>query len=235
MRNSLVLQPSHNTYRDLLEYFRQEKPLPPVLVNYLNWNYRNLDSRNFRSLLRYYQIPTAAKPYAFELHDEKLDSHVLKQLKKRLEIAAEETPSGVEMRLTPEQFAQLRAIAAVTNEIIFWHDSPYSPHLMGPRMFHGSIPHLVYIQWGDLLGVIKFEGVHRETEVPGNILIYFVSRRYRDTLQNLEEYRRRLTPQPSLQNIPPAQNLVETPQTSLYTTPRPILMPTPINAGMEGT
>lgn len=101
---------------------------------------------------------------------------------------------GVEVVLTPAQFILLRNIIPPTQffhlentieELLYYQGNQL---LAGAPFFEGGVPRVDFFQWGNLMGVVKYEELLGEKGIEGNILIYFEDLQDRTLLHAMHDY-----------------------------------------------
>lgn len=191
MRPSLILQPIHNSSVDILKTFAEAKPLTPDQVNYLDWHQHELSTPEFDPVLQYY-----LKNYANHGQDVKtsfllpheimnLESIVL--LKKRLKSMLENKKSRVSIAVTQPQFEAFKRYGI--HELIFYHGNQL---LTGAPFYEGGLAPVIYFQWGNFFGVVKYVVLYGEKALKANLLIYFEDIQDRTLDQCVKTYEAKL-------------------------------------------
>ncbi len=181
----LQLIPPRNPHAQLIKAFDAGKPLSAEQHHFLNWHYAQLSSPHLDPLLRYYRAPRAS----FLLPaNTVLTPTIIAHFKKRLALMLHHVAHGVEVKLTPPQFQALKTLTG--DALIFYHGNHY---LTGALFFPGGVAHVDYFQWGNLYGVVKYEFLMGETEVEGNILVYFEDMEERLLEECVKDYERKHT------------------------------------------
>lgn len=226
MREILILEPIHNTSADLLRCFANGKPLTPEQINFLDWHSTELSNPKLDPVLKYY-LETLRKKReqrfktSFLVPHEQINKEDIQKLKKRLQIFLKEKNSHVVIPVTPKQLEDFQAIAS--EELIYYHGNQY---LTGAPFFAGGIAPMIYFQWGNFFGVVKYCVLPEEKSLKANIMIYFEDMQDRDMNQFVKDYAYHLQRDVQLQHEMLA---IQHPQidTAQIEKPEPILTPTP--------
>ncbi|CAM4459993.1 MAG: hypothetical protein LEGION0398_MBIBDBAK_00884 [Legionellaceae bacterium] len=163
--------------------YKYGMPLTDAQYHFLWFNQHKL-GYEFENMAQYYRLnPTfkSGKTSFIQPH-EKLSPPDIQRLYKRLQLMLTGTRSSIELPLTLEQFLVLKN---GIGELIFYHGNQL---LTGAPFFAGGIPRVDFFQWGNLLGVVKYEELLSEKGVDGNILIYFEDMSDRELLQAIKDY-----------------------------------------------
>jgi hypothetical protein len=160
---SLKLEPVHNSYVDILNCFNKGKPLSPAQLNFLRRYHAKLSDPTFDRILNYYKI---TDPKTFVI-SKNLNRSFLGNLRSKIIYSLKDS-HDIRVQLSSKQFFQFKSL--LYNELIFFHGNQI---LTGAPYFTGGVPHVDFIQWGNLFGVIKYEELVGESALDGNILIHF--------------------------------------------------------------
>jgi hypothetical protein len=164
MSYTLKLEPHHSTYYDIITAFNSGKPLTPGQLNFLRSYHVKLSDPAFDAILKYYDVSG---------HKENLllgtvTREKLHRLKDRILGSVKIGKDRFGVVMSTQQFFQLKTLLA--HEIIFFHGNQL---LTGAPYFAGGVPHIDFLQWGNLFGIVKYEELLGENAIDGNIMIYF--------------------------------------------------------------
>lgn len=193
MRPKLILQPIHTTSADILKNFAGGKPLSSEQRQFLEWHQKQLSSAEFDPIFQYYieyYKKHQQKKYqgTFLLPHEELNFEDMVRLKKRIALFIQKKANRVVIPLTQKQFLQFKQYNI--QELIFWRGNQT---LTGAPYVPGGIPPVIFFQWGNLFGVVKYVILAEEKALRSNILIYFEDMIDRNLDQCVVEYQRKLT------------------------------------------
>ena len=200
MRPTLILQPIHNSSADILKCFAIGKPLSPEQVNYLDWHQQELSSFSLDPVLQYYlkAIRDHRHKYmsSFLIPHEELNLQDVQKLKKRIQSLLQQNikTSHVVISLTQKQLVEFKEYTI--QELIFWHGNQF---LTGAPFYPGGIAPVIYFQWGNLFGIVKYVVLPGEKQLKANILVYFEDMQERELDQCVAEYSERLKNEIQLQ------------------------------------
>lgn len=110
---------------------------------------------------------------AFTSEDQGISAVTVTELYQQLEKKLLNQDKGLELMLTPQEFAAIRPTIA---RIMYFHGNQA---LTSAPYFAGGIPQFVYFQWGNFLGVAKYASIGGERSSKGNVLVYFEELRER--------------------------------------------------------
>lgn len=215
MHPTLLLQPIHKNSTDILRAFALQKPLSPAQVNFLDWHQKELSSQSFDPIIKYYIHAQHSKRHqlnaSFLLPHEIINDEAIKQLKKRLIAMLMQKKSHSVIHLTQKQFLQFKQMTI--HELIYWHGNQF---LTGAPFFPGGIPPILFIQWGNFFGVVKFVILPGEKALKANILIYFEDMQERDLETCVHDFEHNLQQDLKLQKelvmTHETENAVESPK-----------------------
>ncbi len=195
-RPTLILQPVHNSSAEILRHFVEGKPLNSDQRNFLEWHQREISNTTFDPVLRYYLQHHNAQQYqgTFLLPHEALNFEGLQQFKKRL-LASLRQNNRIAVPMTQQQFMQFKA--AGIHELIFWHGNQL---LTGMPFYPGGIPPVIYFQWGNAFGIVKYVVLSGEKALKANLLVYFEDMEERHLEQCVKDYQLQLQKETELQN-----------------------------------
>lgn len=170
MKPTLVHQPNHYRYQELLVNFASGVPLSADQLNFLSNYEKTLSSPTLDPVLKYYLGPFHKKSeqHSFLMHRENFDATAAKELKRRLELLVDKKGERVKLKFTPKQFHELKNAAIPS--LILYHGNQF---LTGAPFYLGGIPHVVFFQWGNLFGVAKYAVLAEEKALKSNVFIYF--------------------------------------------------------------
>lgn len=198
---TLKLEPSHDSYLGIVKCFNEGRPLTPEQINYLRRFHAKISNTSFDRIVNYYGI---LRDKNVHLDRNQFTRPSLSQLKKQILTYLDEEGEEVNIRLTRRQFFQFRAL--LTNELIFFHGNQL---LTGAPYFPGGVPHVDFMQWGNLFGIVKYEELLGEIATDANILIAFEEMADRNIEQCINHYNAKPKPilMPTLQIKPIAPRL----------------------------
>lgn len=197
MRPTLILQPIHNSSADILKKFATGKPLSAEQQHFLDWHQKQLSNGWYDPILRYYLSTKRNKNIAhpsFLLAHEEMNFESIKQLKERIRLSLQEKAHPV-ICLTQKQYLQFRE--CTLRDLIFWHGNQF---LTGASFYPSGTPPMIFFQWGNLFGIVKYIVLSGEKSLKHNLLIYFEDRQERDLEQCVNEYQHRLAEDIKKQN-----------------------------------
>src|SRR3990167_4377787 len=186
MKPSLLNEPYASRFSDILRCFENGKPLSSEQIHFLARYEKLLSSYKLDPVLRYYlksQHYLAKKLPAITFSDTRFTHLSVQHIKQQVTQVLKENLSHVDLKMTPEQFAQFRLLSI--HELIFWHGNQF---LTGAPFYPGGIPHVIYFQWGNLFGIVKMNVLSEERALRGNILIYFEDMHDRSLYACVKEY-----------------------------------------------
>lgn len=191
----LILQPYHASTVDLLKCFAQGTPLSCDQLNFVEWHQQQLNSAEFDPVYKYY-IESAKKKHAVSksfILSEQFNAESIKQFKKRLNLFLQQKTSVI-FSLTQEQFEKFKELNI--HELIFLHGDQL---LTNAPFIPGGLPPVIYFQWGNLFGVVKYVILAGEKALKANLLIYFEDSQERNLDQCVLDYQNKLKTELELQ------------------------------------
>jgi hypothetical protein len=199
MRPILILQPFQNNSADILRCFAEGKPLSSDQRNYLDWHQKQLSSPEFDPVYKYY-IESIKREHressSFLMPTDVFNFASVQQFKKRLKMLLVNRLSGVAVHFTQKQLMQFNQVS--TSELIFWHGNQF---LTGAPFFPGGTPPVIFFQWGNLFGVVKYVIMAGDKTLKSNVLVYFEDMQERNLDQCVADYQRKLNEELAHQNI----------------------------------
>ncbi|MHB1946512.1 MAG: hypothetical protein ACYCQI_00175 [Gammaproteobacteria bacterium] len=190
MKPSLILQPTHQSSADILKSFTDGKPLSPDQLHFLDWQQKQLSSAQFDPVLKYYlqfnKMHTEKHRGSFLLHDEIINHEAIQKLKERIKLFLQQK-AKVAIPLNQNQF--LKFLELTMNELIFWHGNQL---LTGAPMYPGGIPPVIFLQWGNYFGIVKYLVLSGEKALKANLMIYFQDMQERNLEQCVAGYQLQL-------------------------------------------
>lgn len=229
MKPTLIHQPNHYNYQELLVNFASGVPLSADQLNFLANHEKLLSSHTMDPVLKYYLGPfhkKSSEHHSFLMHRENFDALASKELKRRLELLLVKKGERVKLQFTPKQFQELKNSAVPS--LILYHGNQF---LTGAPFHLGGIPHLVIFQWGNLFGVAKYVVLPEERALKSNVFIYFENMHERYIEECVKDFVKdmrhelQLLPQPAhthhLEKTAPQENYTHSP----YQIPRLSLSP----------
>lgn len=215
MRPTLYLHPIHGSSTAILRSFFDGKPLSSDQLNFLDWHQHELSNACYDPILNYYLSSRHHKTHQFHgtflLPHEEMNLEAIQSLKQRILASLSQKHKSVVFTLTQKQFLEFKTYTI--NELIFWHGNQF---LTGAPFFPGGIPPVIYFQWGNLFGVVKYVVLPSEKTLKANLLVYFEDMEERDLDQCVHEYQNQMEKNINLQNEIAQQHTI---------TPKPTLMP----------
>lgn len=190
MRPSLLAQPHANYVSHILRSFEGGKPLSCDQLNFLATHEKILSTHGLDSVIKYYLKSYHDKQKAdlsFRFPKQKINQVTTRQIKQTIQTLLKSKLDHVDLKMTLEQFAQFKYVGI--NELIFWHGNQF---LTGAPFQPGGIPYIIYFQWGNLFGVVKFQILPEEKALKGNVLIYFEDMSNRNLYECVKEYEHKL-------------------------------------------
>jgi hypothetical protein len=219
MKPTLVHKPNNYAYQQLLVNFAGGVPLSADQLNFLSRHEKTLSHSGMDPALKYYLQPFHKKAndhHSFLMHKENFNAEATKELKKRLALLLPEKKSVVKLQFTSKQFMEFKNSAVPS--LIFYHGNQF---LTGAPFHLGGIPHVIYFQWGNLFGVVKYVVLAEEKALNSNVMVYFENMHERlleECVQNIsKELRHELQPvqQPAqthhLEKQSPQENYTHSP------------------------
>lgn len=188
MYPSLILQPFHSSTRDILRCFLEGKPISNEQINFLDWYRRQLSSAEFDPILQYF-LAAIKKHHiktSFLLPHEEINLENIQLLKKRILLLLNQA-KRVAIQITQKQFFDLQKL--LVNELIFWHGNQF---LTGAPFFPGGIPPVIFFQWGNLFGIVKYVVIAGEKALHANLLVYFENMQEKKLDQCVHEYQQEI-------------------------------------------
>lgn len=186
MKFALQNLPNPYEFKDLLVSLSDSKPLSCDQLNFLYRHEKTLSTHGLDPVLNYYLKHYKNKKsdlHSFLLPSEKINRENALQLKKRLKLLVSEKKSHAQFELTPTQFHELKQ--ASYPELILYHGNQF---LTGAPFYTSGIPHVVFFQWGNLFGVVKYIMLPDEKTLKSNILIYVEDMEERYIDECVKEY-----------------------------------------------
>lgn len=230
MRESLILQPIHNTSADILNNFANNKPLTAEQLHFLDTHQSKLSSAQFDPIYKYYvDAEKKKRKYqgSFLMPVEEINQENLKKLKKRLQLFLQKKFSNVTLHFTTKQLLQFREVGAP--ELIYYHGNQF---LTGAPFIPGAIAPVILFQWGNLFGVVKYVVLAEEKAIKANTLVYFEDMQERSLNECVLDYSKKLTNEFKLQNTILVENKLEPEEYDKFLIKAPVLTPSlrPIGA-----
>lgn len=177
----LKLTPPHDFFADMEQVFREGKPLSARQHHFIEWHPSQFSTAKFDPLVRYYGIRKSVG--SFLLPAGKVTKETIEHLKRRLRYALDFLHHGVEIIMTPQQLHEFKLI--IDSELIYYYGNQT---LTGAPFIHGGLPHIIYFQWGNYFGIIKYEVEPGEKYLKANLLVYFEDLGDRLLEQCVKEY-----------------------------------------------
>jgi hypothetical protein len=199
-RPTLLLHPLHPSTAEIVKCFLLNKPLTPDQKNYLDWHQAQLSSVHFDPILKYYLEKRSDYHNDFHtsflLPHEKINRESIAFLKKRIAILLQENPKQrITMPLTHKQFLEFKEYTL--QDLIFWHGNQF---LTGAPFYPSGTPPLIFFQWGNYFGIIKYVVIAGEKSIKGNLLLYFEDMQERTLDYCVADYQKHMKEEIKLQN-----------------------------------
>jgi hypothetical protein len=191
MRPSLILQPFHNSSAEIIKSFSNGKPISPDQLHLLELHQKELSNTTFDPILDYYLALHKKHPQKYQgtflLHHEAINFEDIQKLKERIRTVLKEKNQPVSI---PVSVNQLRQFADLNSrELIFWYGNQY---LTGAPLVPGGIPPVIYFQWGNLFGIVKYLVLAGEKALKANLLMFFEDMLERNLDQCVMDYQKKL-------------------------------------------
>ncbi len=186
MKPILVEKNFPHGFSSILEKFEASKPLSSDQLNFLSSHERALSNSTLDPVIRYYltsHLRDPKKTLSLSFPNQKLNEVGFKHIKHNMHMLLKENLSHVDLKMTLEQFMHFKSVGI--NELIFWHGNQF---LTGAPLFPGGIPYVIYFQWGNLFGVVKFQVLPEEKALKGNVLIYIEDMQERHLYECIKDY-----------------------------------------------
>lgn len=187
MKPTLIDQPYGTFASDILKTFEDKKPLSADQINFLARYEKTLSSYALDPVIKYYlqgyHNKSKKREIAFKIANQKLDEHALQRIKHNVQQLLKNNVTHVDLKMTLDQFHHFKTIGI--HELIFWYGNRF---LTGVPFYPGGIPHLVYVQWGNLFGVVKLQMLMNQKAIKGNVYIYFENMQGRTLYQCIKDY-----------------------------------------------
>jgi hypothetical protein len=200
-------KPSATSFAHILaNLHRQGKPIPPKWLDStirnerlfstlaLSAKYGPIEREIECALYDFHKITKAgkfpvqkllenSKRVVFTFTNAAIDAVTVKALYQQLQQKIAQRNKGIELTLTPQQFAEIRP--SITH-LMYLHGNQT---LTGAPYFIGGVPHVFFFQWGNLLGVARYTAAPSEKVVP-DLLIYFEDLEERTLEEAMQEYQK---------------------------------------------
>jgi hypothetical protein len=136
----------------------------------LDWHQRELSSASFDFIAKYYLNKEKKHVFqgSFLLAHEVLNFEAFQLLKKRLREFIDQKKQRISMLITQKQFLEFKEQGI--QELIFWHGNQF---LTGAPFYPGGITPVIYFQWGNYFGIIKYTILFGEKALKANLLVCF--------------------------------------------------------------
>ncbi len=219
MKPTLIEQPFDSYLSSILKTFENDKPLSADQINFITQHEKLLSSFAVDPVIRHYlkvQRERRGKAMSFALTQEKLNEPVLKRIKAYVQQLLQQRLTHIDLNMSVKQFQHFKRVGV--HELIFWHGNQF---LTGAPFFLGGIPHIIYMQWGNLFGIVKLQLSFNELQLQGQVHIDLVDRKNRSLYECVKAYSEELKLAPPIPTH--EQRIQETPEP--HTTPTPQLTP----------
>lgn len=189
MRPRLILQPIHESSADILKTFAEGKPLTNEQQHFLEWHQKELNAW-YDPVLKYYLDSRRKKREyqgTFLLPHEEMNFEAIQALKKRIHATLRNKFSHAIIKINQKQFLTFKQLAV--HELIFWRGNQF---LTGSPFYPSGIPPVIFFQWGNLFGVVKYLVLSAEKTLKANILVYFEDLQDRELEQCVNQFNEHL-------------------------------------------
>lgn len=180
---TLMLQPCHNSYASILHAFQQGKPLTNEQLNFLLWHARQLSNAHFDPILRIYKIGQSCV-HSFLVADELNTQESTHRFKDKLEALLREQQHGVMTQFTLNQFEHLIAIEHIPHFVYF----DGNRIVVDSPIFRGKKVHACFFQWGNIIGIVRFEVTRDAPIIDTNAYVYFEERNKRELTEFIHDF-----------------------------------------------
>lgn len=173
-----------NYTSDILKTFENDKPLSADQINFLAGHEKILSSYAMDPVIKYYlkgYRDKARKELTFTLSKQEITCLTAQRIKHYLQTLLKNNLAPIDLEMTLDQFQHFKTIGI--NQLIFWHGNQF---LTNDSLQPEGIPYLIYVQWGNLFGVVKLE--LEERIIKGNVHIYFEDMKIRTLYQCIKDY-----------------------------------------------
>lgn len=220
MKPTLIEQPYGSYLSNILKTFESGKPLSPDQLNFLASHEKILSSYAFDPVIKYYlkgYHDKAKNELIFSLSNRQLTQLSAEHIKQYIQGLLNKNLTHVDLKMTLSQFQHFKAIGI--NELIFWHGNQF---LTNAPFYPGGIPYVIYVQWGNLFGVVNLRFSFDEKALKGKVNIYLEDMKARTLYQCVKDYSHRMRIELSQQ-----KNIIETDREEeiLAQRPSPTLKP----------
>lgn len=221
MNPSLKYKLEPGSFTSLLRAYQDSKPLTCDEVNQLWRNENLLSSAKLDPVLHYYLKHLHKKPakkLTMHLPANQMTKLSFQELKKAIFELLQDNLSHVDLDMTFEQYLKFRVLGL--DELIFYHRFEFFTR---SPLLAGSLPELLYFQWGKVFAVARFDFSHPENNLKGEVHLYLEEMHDRHLYQCIKEYTEQHKEELHLQHLmtqryAPEETLKEQP---IYHTPRP--------------
>lgn len=226
MKTDLKLTPPLCSFADIVQAFGQGKPLSGDQLNVLRCNESKLSSTKLDPILHYYLKCFHRKPdktLSLPIPANDMNKVSLQELKQGILNLLHDNLSHVDLNMTFDQYLKLKALGL--SEFIFWQHWEFFTR---SPLLSGSLPQLLYFQWGRIFAVVRFDVMSQPNYAQQNVHLYFEEMQNRNLLQCVNAYNQQHPHENGLQlqfaQQYPAQKVIETAHSS-YQSPRPSFAP----------
>lgn len=223
MKQSIILQPIHNTSVDILTNFANGKPLTADQFHFLDSHQSKLSSPLFDPIYKYYVDAEKKKRKfhgSFLMPAEEINHENMKRFKKRMELFLQQKSSNVTLQFTAKQLLKFKEVCAP--ELIYFHGNQF---LTGAPFIPGAIAPVIIFQWGNFFGVVKYVVMAEEKSMKANTLIYFEDMQDRSLDECVLDYGKKLSKELTMQNTILAEHKFEPEEFDKFLIKSPVLTP----------
>lgn len=186
MKPTLIERPYDSYLSAILKTFESDKPLSADQINFIAQHEKLLSNFALDPVIRHYlkvQRERRGKTMSFALTQEKLNEPVLKRIKAYVQRLLHQQLTHIDLNMSVKQFQHFKRVGM--HELIFWHGNQF---LTGAPFFPGGIPHVIYMQWGNLFGIVKLQISFHDLQLQGQVHIDFVDRKNRSLYECVKHY-----------------------------------------------
>ncbi len=198
-KQTLILQPIHNSSADIIRNFASGAPLTADQRLFLESHEKEISNNDFDPIIQYYLASLKKHKDKFHatflLPYEKLNFERIAELKKRIQTMLKDNKNSyVIINMSQEEFLDFKDYT--DEEVMFWRGNVY---LTGAPLVPGGTPPVIFFRWGNFFGIVKYALLFDE-KAKLNLFLYFEEMRNRTLDQCVKEYHTELKYKIALQN-----------------------------------
>ncbi len=182
-RPVLVPQPCQNTYEAILHTFQADKPLTPGQLNFLLWHAKQLSGAHFDPIIRAYKIGERCV-HSFLVADELKNVESTHRFKEKLESLLQDQQHGIMAKFTIAQFQNLTAIEHIIHFVYF----DGNRIVVESPLIRGKKAHAYFFQWGNIIGIVRYEIVREALISETDAIVYFELRNKRELTEFMHAF-----------------------------------------------